>query len=108
MAVRFPDWGADFAGLIAGVVILNLVTGPPAFKSALFAAGEAQAVRAAPLASEFALPSARGPASLARKDSMPPIQLIPVISATAWGRLEEAGEEGYPEGSSKSIPETIL
>ena len=32
VAARFPAWGADFAALWAGVVVMNLLTGPPLFK----------------------------------------------------------------------------
>ena len=28
----FPGWGQDFAALEAGVVLMNLFTGPPLFK----------------------------------------------------------------------------
>ncbi len=32
VAARFPTWGPDFAALWAGVVMMNLLTGPPLFK----------------------------------------------------------------------------
>jgi len=41
-AVRFPDWGNDYVTLMASVIILNLLSGPPMFKSALVAIGEAR------------------------------------------------------------------
>eukprot|EP00887_Chlorella_sp_A99_P000089 scaffold16.g89.t1 len=44
VARRFPDWGPDLAALEAGVVLLNLAVGPPLFKAAVVAAGEARAL----------------------------------------------------------------
>eukprot|EP00873_Tetraselmis_striata_P024293 jgi/Tetstr1/444557/TSEL_000287.t2 len=41
-AVRFPGWGDTFVTLMAGVIILNLLSGPPMFKAALVATGEAR------------------------------------------------------------------
>lgn len=32
VAARFPTWGPDFAAMWAGVVMMNLLTGPPLFK----------------------------------------------------------------------------
>lgn len=32
VAARFPLWGPDFAALLAGMVVMNLLTGPPLFK----------------------------------------------------------------------------
>ncbi|KAI7841814.1 hypothetical protein COHA_004537 [Chlorella ohadii] len=42
VAARFPTWGPDFAALWAGVVMMNLLTGPPLFKAAIIASGEAR------------------------------------------------------------------
>jgi hypothetical protein len=35
-------WGDTFVTLMAGVIILNLLSGPPMFKSSLIATGEAR------------------------------------------------------------------
>ena len=44
---RFASsWGGDFAALAAATVALNLLAGPPAFRHAVFAAGESGAQRA--------------------------------------------------------------
>uniref|UniRef100_A0A061RDT3 Sodium hydrogen exchanger n=1 Tax=Tetraselmis sp. GSL018 TaxID=582737 RepID=A0A061RDT3_9CHLO len=43
-AVRFPGWGDDYVTLMAGVIMLNLLTGPPMFKSSLVMLGEARTV----------------------------------------------------------------
>ncbi|PSC70125.1 monovalent Cation:Proton antiporter-1 family [Micractinium conductrix] len=48
VAARFPAWGADFAALVAGVVMMNLLTGPPLFKAAVVAAGEARSTLSLP------------------------------------------------------------
>ena len=37
-------WGDDFVTLMAGVIILNLLSGPPMFKTALVTVGEARNV----------------------------------------------------------------
>lgn len=42
VAARFPTWGPDFAAMWAGVVMMNLLTGPPLFKAAIIASGEAK------------------------------------------------------------------
>jgi len=42
VAVRFPQWGPDFQTLMAAVIIVNLCIGPPLFRHAIFAAGEAR------------------------------------------------------------------
>lgn len=39
VAARFPAWGPDFAALWAGVVVMNLLTGPPLFKASLLGSG---------------------------------------------------------------------
>ena len=36
-------WGPDFEALMAGVVVANLLIGPPLFRAAIHAAGEAHA-----------------------------------------------------------------
>jgi hypothetical protein len=41
VATRFPDWGPDFAALVAAAVAMNLAVGPPMFKAAIVAVGEA-------------------------------------------------------------------
>lgn len=47
LAVRFPGWGPDLAALLAGMVVLNLLSGPPLFKAGVVGAGEAHAVQSA-------------------------------------------------------------
>lgn len=42
VAVRFPQWGPHFQTLMAAVIIVNLCVGPPLFRHAIFAAGEAR------------------------------------------------------------------
>jgi hypothetical protein len=43
VAVRFPHWGPDFQTLAAAVIVGNLCVGPPLFRAAINAAGEARA-----------------------------------------------------------------
>lgn len=43
IAARFPEWGMDFSSMVAGVILLNLLTGPPLFKMAVRRMGEARA-----------------------------------------------------------------
>jgi len=41
VASRFGDsWGGDFGALAAGVVVANLLTGPPLFRAAIVSLGE--------------------------------------------------------------------
>lgn len=42
VAPLLPGWGDTFVTLMAGVIILNLLSGPPMFKAALVATGEAR------------------------------------------------------------------
>ena len=44
VSARFPDWGPTFSAVMVSVIILNLMTGPPLFRSAVIASGEARAV----------------------------------------------------------------
>ena len=44
VSARFPDWGPTFSAVMVSVIILNLVTGPPLFRGAVIASGEARAV----------------------------------------------------------------
>ncbi|KAL4419768.1 hypothetical protein ABPG75_006866 [Micractinium tetrahymenae] len=44
VAARFPAWGPDYAALVAGLVMVNLLTGPPLFKAAVVAAGESRSL----------------------------------------------------------------
>lgn len=53
VAARFPDWGPDFAALLAGMVVMNLLTGPPLFKMAVIAAGESRALSVPALLTEL-------------------------------------------------------
>ncbi|KAK9840435.1 hypothetical protein WJX74_009901 [Apatococcus lobatus] len=43
ISARFPDWGPTFSAVMVSVIILNLLTGPPLFRSAVIASGEARA-----------------------------------------------------------------
>jgi NhaP-type Na+/H+ or K+/H+ antiporter len=42
VATRFPEWGPNFQTLIFAIVLLNMLSGPPMFRAALMAAGEAR------------------------------------------------------------------
>ncbi len=44
VSARFPDWGPSFSAVMVSVIILNLMTGPPLFRSAVIASGEARAL----------------------------------------------------------------
>lgn len=46
VGTRFPDWGPDFAGVVASTVMMNLIAGPPLFKAAVLAVGEARSAEA--------------------------------------------------------------
>ncbi|KAK9830422.1 hypothetical protein WJX72_011685 [[Myrmecia] bisecta] len=53
VATRFPDWGPEFATIMVSVVVMNLIAGPPMFRSAVISAGEARALGAASMTDEF-------------------------------------------------------
>ncbi|DBA69525.1 TPA: hypothetical protein ACH3X2_012726 [Trebouxia sp. C0005] len=44
VAVRFPEWGPDFATLMTCAITMNMMAGPPLFKRAIVQTGEARAM----------------------------------------------------------------
>lgn len=40
VAVRYPDWGPQFAAILIGVIVLNEICGPPLFKWFILMVGE--------------------------------------------------------------------
>ncbi|KAL4856974.1 hypothetical protein ACK3TF_002671 [Chlorella vulgaris] len=85
VAARFPLWGPDFAALLAGMVVMNLLTGPPLFKAAVVSAGEA---RASSLPTAHTELTKRGSVKLARDEGGDPRRggsLSPAAAAVAGG-----------------------
>ncbi|GFR42291.1 hypothetical protein Agub_g3189, partial [Astrephomene gubernaculifera] len=46
---RFPDWGPHFQTFMMAIILLNLLVGPPLFRSALVRMGEARALLLLPI-----------------------------------------------------------
>ncbi|GAB4816047.1 hypothetical protein N2152v2_003093 [Parachlorella kessleri] len=79
----FPGWGQDFAALEAGVVLMNLFTGPPLFKAAVIAVGEARALGLPALAPEFDSGLKRDASMPNLSGSIPQIPIISVLQPSA-------------------------
>ncbi|KAK9842202.1 hypothetical protein WJX81_000261 [Elliptochloris bilobata] len=96
VAARFPDWGPEFVTLMMTVILLNLVTGPPLFRTAIIAVGEARALQLPSLAGDVF--EADGP--FQRTASMP--------KAVSKPQLATDGERGVNGGGADAAANGIV